>query len=721
MSEPARSGSSFLDRRGQVVCIAGLLIQTVLFGVVLFAGLWGEFASVAVRSAAIHLAGGIPIWVILLVIFVLRKKSKLEDLETEQLRGVQKAGLATNIFDVGDESMLLQRRRLNWTFKFLLPAFTVGIAGYHLVLGGSFLLASIGSADAGESATGWVRTSEPFALMVFMGAVAVLCFAYSRYVIGMAREPQWRLLRAAGSYLLGNALSATVVLVAMALAQMESTKSWAEPAAAYVTRVAILLLGLEVLTNFVLDFYRPRRPDEEPRPAFDSRLLALFSEPGGIMRSVAETINYQFGFEVSSTWFYKLVQRSVFPLVMLTVFALILLSSVVIVDVDEQAYIERFGRLIEPEGDALGPGLHFKCPWPIDRVVREHVDLVRTLVVGGNHEKHDAEEEEDDHKGDNPPLLWTERHELAAESLMVVANPDESGLGRRQPLSATRTRSRSVSVSLLMISMQIEYRIKSLYDYEFRYRDPEQALESVAYQELSDFTAGISLTNLMGKGRGDFGREMRRRLQRRCDDELHLGIEITFVALQEAHPPSESEVAATFQNVVAAEIRKAAAIEKARGDSDRILTITAGSVDRATALDAAIRDMDDVSARAAAGESVDVEAAIERVNRLMFGDKTEGIAPASGDVATELFTAKADRLLTISTAESKVRSFRNDLAAFTAAPRLFKMRRYLQLLRERLPPLRKFVVTGDASKTGLIIQYETKKRNTLDLEPSTTP
>jgi len=719
MTEPAQSGSSFLDRRGQVVCVAGLLIQTVLFGVVLLAGLWGKFASVAVSSAAIHLAGGIPIWVILLVVFVLRKKSKLEDLETEQLRGVQKSGLATNIFDVGDESMLLQRRRLNWTFKFLLPAFTVGIAGYHLLLGGAFLLAPGGSSDAGELATRWVRTAEPFALMVFMGAVAVLCFAYSRYVIGMAREPQWRFLRAAGSYLLGNALSATVVLVAMALAQIETTESWAEPVAAYIIRITILLLGLEVLANFVLDFYRPRRPDDESRPAFDSRLLALFSEPGGIMRSVADTINYQFGFEVSSTWFYKLVQRSVFPLVTLTAFALILLSSVVIVDVDEQAYIERFGKLVEAKGDALGPGLHFKCPWPVDRVVRQHVNLIRTLVVGGDHEKHDAEK--DDHEGDNLPLLWTESHELGAESLMVVANPDESAMGRPRPDKGTRARSRSVSVSLLMISMQVEYRVKNLYDYEFRYRNPEQVLESIAYQELSDFTAGISLTDLMGKGRGDFGRRMRRRLQQRCDDELQLGIEITFVALQEAHPPPESDVAATFQSVVAAELRKAAAIEKAHGDSDRILTITAGSVDRATALDAAIRDMDDTAARAAKGEHADVDAAIERVSHLMFGHKMEGIAPASGDVATELSTARADRSLAISTAESKVRSFRNDLAAFTAAPLLFKMRRYLQLLRDKLPPLRKFVVTGDASKTDLIIQYETKKRNTLDLEPSTTP
>lgn len=308
------------------------------------------------------------------------------------------------------------------------------------------------------------------------------------------------------------------------------------------------------------------------------------------------------------------------------------------------------------------------------------------------------------------PLLWGDKHDSNPEMLMIVASPPGSELTAD-----------STPVSLLMVSMQIDYRIKDLYAYRYHCHDPEKVMETIAYQELSNYTAGVSSMELMGHGRSDFGRHMRERLQRRCDQEVDLGIEITFVCLQEAHPPAESNVAATFQGVVTAEIRKEASIVKAKGRADRILTLTAGSVERAKELDAAVKEYDILSAEAGGAETPEVLGSAGRINELLFGDKAKGIAPASGKVAAEIAGARASRSVAISRAQSKVRSFRNDLVAYESAPALYKMRRYLQLLREKLPRLRKFVFTSDLAPGDLIIEYETRKRTTLDLETAETP
>ncbi|MEE9294751.1 MAG: SPFH domain-containing protein [Phycisphaerae bacterium] len=722
-------GSPTRDRRAQFASLTGLLIQLVLFGVVLVVGLWQETQSDAVVAGARHLLGGVLIWGILLVVFIQRRRSRLEDLDTEQLKRAQAAGLTTNIFDVGDESLLLERRRLAWTYKFLLPTITVLVALYHI--GGTFVAWSWPLSESLAADT-WTRADKPLIAMVFMAASAFCCFVYGRYVIGMSRQPGWRLLRAGGSYLIGNALTSTVLVIALAVAGSRTLEQFAEPLAAYIIRVMLLLLGIEFVINLILEFYRPQRSDEEIRPAFDSRMLALFSEPGGIVRSIAETINYQFGFEVSGTWFYKLLQRSLFPLTVLTLAALILLSSIVIVDVDEKAYIERLGKVRQARDAPLGPGFNLKLPWPIDRVVRERVHRMRSLTVGTKHGESWKKREGVDHADEyedaehelHHAVLWTEEHKgIISEMLMVVANPESDALAGEQGHwnpgldgGATATApSGGAGVSLLMISAGIQYHITDLHDYVYRYQDPVSVLESIARQELSDYAAGHDAATLMGKGREEYGREMMRRLQERCD-EMQVGIHVTSVGLH-AHPPSKENVAAKFQEVISAEIRKAAAIEHAQGAHDRILTLAAGSVQRAGELDAAIQKMNRATAdaeRLGTDEAAKTAAQAEQlVEDLLLGNRAAGMAPASGKAATTISTAEAKRAQAVSEAESKLRTFQTDLVAYQAAPKLFKMRRYLGMLVETLPGLRKFVYTGDPSK--LIIAYETTRRTYLDL------
>ena len=43
--------------------------------------------------------------------------------------------------------------------------------------------------------------------------------------------------------------------------------------------------------------------------------LQSIAEPGRIGSSIADALNYQFGFEVSKTWFYQLLSRACVPLI----------------------------------------------------------------------------------------------------------------------------------------------------------------------------------------------------------------------------------------------------------------------------------------------------------------------------------------------------------------------------------------------------------------------
>ena len=55
---------------------------------------------------------------------------------------------------------------------------------------------------------------------------------------------------------------------------------------------------------------RPRRVGEFPRASFDSSSLSLLAQPGSVVRSINEAVNYQFGFDITSSWGYQLLLRS---------------------------------------------------------------------------------------------------------------------------------------------------------------------------------------------------------------------------------------------------------------------------------------------------------------------------------------------------------------------------------------------------------------------------
>lgn len=692
------------ERRARNIALWGLGWQIALSVVLIV--LWSYSQSPALATVARLSGVGVLIWTALLLVYHQRKLVQDEDFETEQLRQGREHSGGEALFDTQGERLLLARRRLHWMYRWLLPAFAVAMVG-------GLLIAALArySWDLGESFTSnnWpaYKQLDSGVLVWFVGGLAFLSFLLSRYVVGMSRHSEWRMLRAGSSYLMGVTL--TLVATAAVLAvELFSGNVIPERVLAFVLRLLMLVLAAEFLLNFVLDFYRPRSPGEEPRPAFDSRFLGLFSEPGGIARSIADAINYQFGFDVSSTWFYQLLQRSVVPLIGFGVLTLILASSLVFVESGERAVIEHFGQ----KQALVGPGLHVKWPWPIDKAFRVAVDRVHELKIGVDMESED--------KGKKDELiLWTNQHSQEPHLMVLLSTPElarhirsNEGGPETQPAAAAgmeaeavanagtdtpgtqpagqEDTSKAVPVSMLRVAATIQYRVRDAWSWLTSYEDPEAMLQAIANREILRFCASADVMELMGLGRGEIEQAIWDAIQQSADD-VNLGVDLIFFGLQGVHPPET--LAEDFQKVISAEYERIAAINSAEAEANKKLTEAAGDVRKARLLAEAITHMNWAN-NSTAVEEAERAAARKRVETLFFGDADRGIQPISGQAAVRVANARSRRWQLENEAGGKAIAFEQEIATKNAAPSVYQMRKYLETVVDSVSKARKYIIAA---------------------------
>src|SRR5206468_4010564 len=145
-----------------------------------------------------------------------------------------------------------------------------------------------------------------------------------------------------------------------------------------IARVMCVIVGLiavETLLGLLLEIYRVRLKGKETRLLYESRLVGLLGQPEAIITTAAHALDYQFGFKVSDTWFYKFLEKALAWLVLAQLGLLLLSTCFVFVDPGQQGLLERFGAPV-PGREVVGPGLHLKLPWPVDRVRRFPTDQI---------------------------------------------------------------------------------------------------------------------------------------------------------------------------------------------------------------------------------------------------------------------------------------------------------------------------------------------------------
>jgi regulator of protease activity HflC (stomatin/prohibitin superfamily) len=304
----------------------------------------------------------------------------------------------------------------------------------------------------------------------------------------------------------------------------------------YVGRALSLVLGVvaaETLINLILEVYRPRVKGRVSRPIYESRLVGLMGTPGGLVTTAAQALDYQFGFKVSETWFYRFLRRQIVWLILLQLGVLLISTCVVFIEPGEQGLIERFGRRLA-DRPVLEAGPHFKLPWPIDTVHRYRVREVQTLDIGF---------QPDPEKEAARTMLWTVPH-YKEEFNLLVASGDT--------LTATTNQfgERTAPVYLLSVGVPLQYEITNVVSWEYDHADPSNLLSQIATREVVRYLVSVDLFNVMTSGQLEGAEKLRASIQKRAN-ELDLGVNILYIGLQDVHPPTT--VAGAFESVVSAQ------------------------------------------------------------------------------------------------------------------------------------------------------------------------
>jgi hypothetical protein len=300
--------------------------------------------------------------------------------------------------------------------------------------------------------------------------------------MGMARNAGWAWLRAPGSYLFANALVLFAVALVLSLEYADSPEAGIPGAlgkagvvAGYVFAAILIVVGAEMVLNFVLDLYRPRVPGAERRFPYDSRLLNLAASPERISHSIAEAINYQFGFEVSSTWFYKLLQRAFVPLAVAGALVVWLLTAVVVIEQGQVAIVLRWGKP-DPLRRVLRPRSrpYFVWPWPVDKV-RLGEGAIR----------------EDEAARNRRVLLWTQEHGQREELSCYVSRPRTA---------EARGAAEAPAVDIIKLVAAVQYRITDPYRFGYDFTNPEEILKAAAHREMVRYAALATLDQKLPEG-----------------------------------------------------------------------------------------------------------------------------------------------------------------------------------------------------------------------------
>jgi regulator of protease activity HflC (stomatin/prohibitin superfamily)/putative Mn2+ efflux pump MntP len=523
-----------MTKRSIITAIGSLIIAIII-------GSTGKMGGTDIYSLAIFPYIMVVIFSIAAMIYGIMYAGTARELEEKALLQKRKQG---QTFDANEDVRFTTGRSFE-NYKKYTPYFLAGLGAIltiiiMLMFARSWSLRPPASEIAPSS-----PQNSAFVSIIFM---AISIFA-GAFCIGQSRTTAFRWLRPVGAWLIAGFV---VSLLAMAAAL--GHKYHYPNLDRYLRNITFTLyclLGAEFIINFVTEFYRPRTL-EAPRPIFESRLLALFTEPGGVMRNIAETLDYQFGFKVSGSWVYNFAEKSLFKVLIIWLAILWASSMVSEVGPNQLGIKEAFGKKVNEQ--PLTSGIYFTLPWPFGEIKRYSCTKLQSVIIG-------PEIGNDKHK--SAMVLWTNSHYKTESRYLVATKPTGSH------------EAKATSVSFMGISMPINFTIRKdeLFNYAYNFKDPKSILKNIGEQETVKYLASVSMIDFMGADREKSAKELKKLIQT-ATDKIHLGIEIVSVNLHDAHPPIK-DVAPAYQKVYGAKEKMRATILAADAFKIRTTTIAA--------------------------------------------------------------------------------------------------------------------------------------------------
>jgi regulator of protease activity HflC (stomatin/prohibitin superfamily) len=604
-------------KRGERVAAVGLALTVI--GVLVMWAVAHYSASAAARVELFHYLAAAIIWAVSILHLRTRRLAAEERQAIEESERLRAEEGRAQLFDEDAIGSTMAQSRLREMERYGAPIASVVVILLQLLTGAAHLYALALSSAAPNVAQAWGvpagqevgRTALAAGLSFIL---AFLAFGLGKYAAGSARDARLSLLRAGGGYTIGCAITSMLLTLSYLFAYsgmltMERALAWAIPG-------LLVLLALEMAVNFVLDFYRPRTRGEEPRPVYDSRLTGLLAEPQGLFKTFAHTLDYQFGFRVSETWFFHFLNRAIAPLVLFQLAALYLLTCIVIIQPGEVGILERWGRPLgvdelppapllsddpatraakEAKWDALPPplepGFYLKLPWPIDEVRRVNRDLVQVIELGS---PQDGRETDRPPPGKGPQVVsWAEEHQkdeynylmpLTADVAEVEVVEEEEDAEARLPAELLDDESdaaeeRELPDAMFIAGMiSVQYVVGrphperpaavhpgDAYRALYRYDDRQELMVALAESEITSYMGGSDFWDVLVEDASRVERELQERIQAAAD-RAGTGVRIIYLSLSNMHPPV-GEVGKAYQEVISSREEMQATIHAAQAEA----------------------------------------------------------------------------------------------------------------------------------------------------------
>ncbi|MCU0704324.1 MAG: cation-translocating P-type ATPase family protein [Fimbriiglobus sp.] len=236
-----------------------------------------------------------------------------------------------------------------------------------------------------------------------------------------------------------------------------------------------------------------------------------------------------------------------------------LLSGVVVISADEVGVCQRFGA-VEP---MMEPGLHYRWPWPIDKVSRVKPAEVKTVEVGfrllkGEQARQLEQARLEQQRLRNRPgegsLSWASSHADAASRLT-----DESLL-------------LTGDGNLVEVLATVRYTIADPKAFVLGVQDVTPILRSTTESVLRELTASQPFEELLGLGRAGLETQAFARLEDQITHTSgrHLGVKLEGVTIHDLHPPQD--VVAAYHSVAEAIQKRDRTVNEAIAEASRVVS-----------------------------------------------------------------------------------------------------------------------------------------------------
>ncbi len=656
-------------RKARNVSVLGIVLQTLMAAsIAVYGGLSGNHFGL---SAAIMIAIGIPVWLFLIVVYDQHVRERIEAIEAEQFE--QSGAAGASVFQDSASELRVAAKRLAAVLRFAMPAWSIVIA--LLLVGlGLWRFAGVGAfmarvAQVADPAASPLSRMAGWGTAIGLG-VAFIGFIFARFISGMAKQPAWVYLRAGAAYAVAAALAGLAIAIGLFVDKAGPDTVLRLLVIGF--PISMVYFGAEAAVSFLLELYRPRRAGEPPRLALDSLTLRFVAAPDRVVRSIGEALDYQLGFNVQRGWFYQLLSRSFWRLIAMTALIVWGLSAVVVLQPHQRGMVLRFGSIARAD---IGPGLHFKLPWPIERVeIPEHEErgadgkvVARSRTTTGARVINLGTPP----PGGEGPILWTNDHATEEIYAVVQASGRTSGSNKRD-------------VAIVAAEIPMHFVVSDVEKFD-RLATPEvrePLLRAVGQREAMRYLAGIALEDLLGPRRVEISEALRVEITE-AYNAIDAGVEVVFVGIEGVHPPRK--VAANYEGVVKAEQRALARLDSARAEAIQSLTEVVGGVELADSIAASLLELEEMQRAGAAADAIAVkEAEVEKL-----------LDRAGGSAAASIHDARAARWTKHMAERGRAARYRGQAVAYAAAPAIYQAGLYFDALKKSMQDARTYITSPE--------------------------